>query len=117
LHWVLLPTKNKQQRATFLKQAHFDYWNRPLNMGIHVCYKDYHEAGLCCYLVIHIENLLHPLQLFYFHLWPIYWLSLKVLCQSFFEQWLKRSYFLHNGIHLGKIYTACMECAWLLSLR
>jgi hypothetical protein len=25
-----------------------------------------------CYLVIHIENLLHPLQLFYFHLWPIY---------------------------------------------
>jgi hypothetical protein len=23
-----------------------------------------HEAGLCCYLVIHIENLLRPLQLF-----------------------------------------------------
>jgi hypothetical protein len=29
-------------------------------------YLDYYEAGLCCYLVIHIENLLHPLQLFYF---------------------------------------------------
>jgi hypothetical protein len=26
--------------------------------------------------VIHIENLLHPLQLFYFHLWTIYWCSL-----------------------------------------
>jgi hypothetical protein len=34
-----------------------------------VCYLDCHEAGLCCYLVIHIENLLRPLQLFYFHLW------------------------------------------------
>jgi hypothetical protein len=34
------------------------------------------KMGLCCYLVIHIENLLHPLQLFYFHLWPIYRLSL-----------------------------------------
>jgi hypothetical protein len=40
------------------------------------CYLDWHEIGLCCYLVIHIENLLRPLQLFYFHLWPIYWLSL-----------------------------------------
>jgi hypothetical protein len=35
-----------------------------------------HEAGLCSYLVIHIENLLRPLQLFYFHLWPVYWLSI-----------------------------------------
>jgi hypothetical protein len=41
-----------------------------------VCYVDCHEAGLCRYLVIHIENLLHPLQLFYFHLWHIYRLSL-----------------------------------------
>jgi hypothetical protein len=29
-------------------------------------------------LVIHIENLLCLLQLFYFHLWPIYWLSLII---------------------------------------
>jgi hypothetical protein len=29
-----------------------------------------------CYLVIHIENLLRPLQLFYLHLWLIYWLFL-----------------------------------------
>jgi hypothetical protein len=25
--------------------------------------------------VIHTENLLRPLQMFYLHLWPIYWLS------------------------------------------
>jgi hypothetical protein len=41
-----------------------------------VCYLDCHEAGLCCYLVIHTENLLHPLQLLYFHLWPVYWLTI-----------------------------------------
>jgi hypothetical protein len=43
-------------------------------MYMHVCYLDCHDTGLWCSLVIHIENLLHPLQLFYFHLWPIYWL-------------------------------------------
>jgi hypothetical protein len=36
--------------------------------NMRVCYLDCHEAGLCCYIVIHIETLLHPLQLFYFHL-------------------------------------------------
>jgi hypothetical protein len=51
---------------------HFDYRNRPLNMRMRACYLDYHEAGQCCYLVTHIENLLRPLQLFYFHLWPIF---------------------------------------------
>jgi hypothetical protein len=40
---------------------HFDYWNRPLNMRIPVCYLDCHEAGLRCYLVVHIENLSRPL--------------------------------------------------------
>jgi hypothetical protein len=49
---------------------HFDYWNQPLNM--HISYLDCHEAGLCCNLVICIENLLRPLQLFYFHWCPIY---------------------------------------------
>jgi hypothetical protein len=43
-------------------------------MRVGVCYLDSHEAGLCCYLVIRIENLLRPLQLFYFRFWPIYWL-------------------------------------------
>jgi hypothetical protein len=45
-------------------------------MRMRVCCLDCYEAGLCCYLVIHIVNLLRPLQLFYFHLWSIYWLSL-----------------------------------------
>jgi hypothetical protein len=58
-------------------------------MLMHVCYLDHHEARLCCYLVIYIENLLHPLQLFYFHLWPIYWLSLVVYFQ------MRISHFLH----------------------
>jgi hypothetical protein len=35
-------------------------------MRMSVCYLDCHEAGLCCYLVIQIGNLLRPLQLFYF---------------------------------------------------
>jgi hypothetical protein len=62
---------------TFPKHGrHFDYWNQPLNMHIRVCYLGCHEAGLGCYLVTHKENLLRPLQLFHFQLWPIYWLSL-----------------------------------------
>jgi hypothetical protein len=35
----------------------FDYRNRPMNMRMRVCHLDCHEGGLCCYLVIHIENL------------------------------------------------------------
>jgi hypothetical protein len=62
-------------------RCHFDYWNQPLNVIMHFCYLDWHEAGLCCYLVIQIENVLLPLQLFYFHLWPIYWLSIVVRIQ------------------------------------
>jgi hypothetical protein len=57
----------------------FEYWNQPLNTRMRVCCLDCHEAGLCCYLVIHIENLLRPLQLFHFHLCPIYWLPLEIL--------------------------------------
>jgi hypothetical protein len=34
----------------------FDYWNQPPNMRMRVSYLDSHEAGLCCYLVIHTEN-------------------------------------------------------------
>jgi hypothetical protein len=63
--------------STLLKHGrHFDYWNQCLNMSMRVCYLDCHEAGLRCYLVIHIQNVLHQLQLFYFHLWLSYWLSL-----------------------------------------
>jgi hypothetical protein len=69
--------------STLLKHGrHFDYWNEPLNMRMRVCYLDYHEAGLCCYLVLHIENLLRPLHLFYFNLWYIYRL-LRILADGF----------------------------------
>jgi hypothetical protein len=43
---------------------HFEYSNQTLNMRMRVCYLDSQEAELCCYLLIHIENLLRPLQLF-----------------------------------------------------
>jgi hypothetical protein len=40
--------------STLLKHGrHFHYWNQPLNMRMHICYLDCHQAGLCCYLVIH----------------------------------------------------------------
>jgi hypothetical protein len=73
------PEKTHNRRLLFGSKilnhgSHFDHWNQPLNVRMRVCYLDCHEAGLCCYLVIQIENLLRPLQLFYFHLWPIYWL-------------------------------------------
>jgi hypothetical protein len=49
-------------------------------MRMRICYLDFHEVGLCCYLVIlHIENLLRPLQLVYCPVWPIYWLSLVLV--------------------------------------
>jgi hypothetical protein len=52
-------------------------------MRMRVCYLDSHEAEMCCYLVVHIENLLRPFQLFYFHLWLIYWPSLVIERKSF----------------------------------
>jgi hypothetical protein len=70
LHWVLWLTKNTHNRtllfsSTLLKHGrHFDYWNHPLNMCMHICYLDCLEAELCCCLVIHIENLWH---LFYYY--------------------------------------------------
>jgi hypothetical protein len=83
LHRVLLPTKTHNRillfGSTHLNHGrHFDYWNQPLHMRMHVCYLYCHEGGLCCYTVIYIENLLRPLQLFYFHFWPIYWLSFVI---------------------------------------
>jgi hypothetical protein len=50
---------------TLLKHfCHFDKRNQPLNMPLRVCYVDCHEAGQCCYLVIHIENLLRHYSCF-----------------------------------------------------
>jgi hypothetical protein len=59
--------------STLLKHGrHFEYWNQSLNMRISISYLNCHESGLCCYLVIHTQNLLHPLELFYFHLRSTY---------------------------------------------
>jgi hypothetical protein len=86
--WIESSYSQKRDRlllfgSILLKHGrHFDYWNQPLNMRMRVCYQDGHEAGLCCYLVIHTENLLHQLQLFYLHLWLIYWLCLVLLSLS-----------------------------------
>jgi hypothetical protein len=44
--------------------CHFDYWNQPLNMSMHVCYLDCHEGGLWCYLVIYTENILRHYSCF-----------------------------------------------------
>jgi hypothetical protein len=89
LHRVLLPTKRKAHNRTLLFSItllkhgqHFDYWNQTMNMHMSTFYIDCHEAQLCCYIVIYTENLLHPLQLFYFHLWPIYWFFL-IKCQEY----------------------------------
>jgi hypothetical protein len=55
LNWVLLPNKTYTRTLLFGSKysRHFDCWNQPLNMNMRVCYLDRHEAGLCCYLVIH----------------------------------------------------------------
>jgi hypothetical protein len=92
LRWVLLTTDTKALnnaafRYSLLKHGrHFYYWNQTLNLRMRVCYPDCHEAGLCCYLVIHIEKALHILQLFYFHLWPICWLSLVLYACGLCEE-------------------------------
>jgi hypothetical protein len=67
--------QKKQSRTvlfgrTLLKHCcHFYDWNQHLNMCMRVCYLDSREVWMCCYLVLHIENLLHPLQPIYFYLW------------------------------------------------
>jgi hypothetical protein len=57
---VLLHTKSHNRTLLFGSKLehsrHFDYWNQLLNMRMRICYLDWHEAGLCCYLVIHIET-------------------------------------------------------------
>jgi hypothetical protein len=84
--------------STPLKHSrHFDYWNNPVNMRMHLCYLGCHEGGLCCYLVIHRENLLHPLQLIYFHLWPIYWLSL-IIYKICMPRWKCKTSQLHGKL-------------------
>jgi hypothetical protein len=65
---------------TLLKHGrHFDNLNQPPNMRMRDCYVECNKDGLCCYLVIHIENLLLPLQLFYFHSCPSYFLTVRFM--------------------------------------
>jgi hypothetical protein len=70
LRRVIWPIKTHNRQLLFgsipfYHGLHFDYWIQPLNMRTSVCYLDCHDAGLYCYLVIHIQNLLCPLQLFH----------------------------------------------------
>jgi hypothetical protein len=54
---------------------HFDYWNRHLNLHMRLYYLDC-QAGLCCYLVMHIETDYVYYNCFASITWPMYWLSL-----------------------------------------
>jgi hypothetical protein len=61
LHRVLLPAKTHSRALLFsdtpLKHGcHFDHWNQPLNICMCICYLDCLEAGLCCYLLMHIKK-------------------------------------------------------------
>jgi hypothetical protein len=67
-------TQNKRRRTSMPWEGFEPHKHRinadkhqclgPLYMCMHVFYLYCHEAGLCCYLVIHIGNLFRPLQLF-----------------------------------------------------
>jgi hypothetical protein len=101
LHWVLLPPKTHKRTLFSVVTPlnldhHCDYWNQPLNMRMRVCYMDCHEAGLCSYLVIYIENILRPLQLFYFHTDSPSYLGASILyytyCRTGSGEWKNMPY-------------------------
>jgi hypothetical protein len=106
--------------SSLLKHGrHFDYWNQPVNLRMRVCYLDCHEAGLCCYLVIHIGNLLSPLHLFYFHLWPIYWLCPRKLETKERNPWwwnTKKTmgWFLSETVRIRLWRSGLQRLSWLL---
>jgi hypothetical protein len=63
IYFAISPFPHKKYTTTLLfgsmilkHGCHSDYWNQLLNICMHVCYLDCHEAGLCCYLVIYIET-------------------------------------------------------------
>jgi uncharacterized membrane protein len=119
LYSVLLPTKNAQHNTalwwgTLKHGRHFDYRKQPLNMRVRVCYVGCHEAGLCCYLVIHIENLLVHFRCFTsINSRPIYGLGLQnsLFSSGFLNQQfacifhLSHSTYPVNVILLDTIYT------------
>jgi hypothetical protein len=69
----LCPQKHTTERCPSVVYSSSTVAILTLNVRMRVCYLDSHEAWLCWYLVIHIEKLLHPLQVIYFCLCPIYW--------------------------------------------
>jgi hypothetical protein len=70
--WIesFCPHKNAQQNAALR------YYSPPIRSPFWLLKPASEECMCICYLVVHMENLLHPVQVFYFPLWPIYWLSL-----------------------------------------
>jgi hypothetical protein len=82
--------------SVYTPQARSPFWvlNQPLNKRMRVCYLDCHEAGLCCYLVIHTENLLHQLQVYA----SVHTVSQTDECEA--EQWhrLKQNHVLKYDI-------------------
>jgi hypothetical protein len=64
LHSVLLPIKKlitERCSSVVYSSSTVAILTIGTSLWTCVCYLDCHEAGLCCYLVIHIVNLLHPL--------------------------------------------------------
>jgi hypothetical protein len=60
------PQKNSQENAALRYYAlkhdrHCDWWSQLVNMHIYVCFLHWEEAGLYCYLVIHIGKELRSL--------------------------------------------------------
>jgi hypothetical protein len=63
-HWVFLPTKSTTQRCSSVVHPSSTVAILTTEASMRACYLNCHEAGLYCSIVIHIENLLRPLQLF-----------------------------------------------------
>jgi hypothetical protein len=101
--------------STLLKHGrHFDYWNQPLYMRIHVCYLDCHEAGLCCYLMIQIKTITSITAV----LFPFYFLTLprtlqEICLLTHVMIWIHSIHKVHNGRIWGS-YSGDCEDWWYL---
>jgi hypothetical protein len=92
LHWVLLPTKSTIERCSWVVNTSSMIAILTTETSLWTCACasvtwTVMKLGCAATLVIHIEKLLCQLQLFYFHLWSIYWLSLIKL-----NGWYLREY-------------------------